>query len=630
MTGAKVFSKLDANSGFWQIPLAAESKPLTTFITPFGRYYFNKLPFGISSAPEHFQKRMSRILEGLEGVLCLIDDVLIFGKDQKMDRIKAAGVTLNRNKCEFGKSQLKFLGHVIDQDDVRADPEKTSAIREMKAPTNVSELRRLMGMANQLGKFSCQLAEISQPLRLLLSKKNAWIWGEAQETAFTKLKEELSRPAVLALYDPQASTKVSADASSYGLGAVLLQEKNAAWKPIAYASRSMTETEQRYAQIEKEALATTWACEKFSSYILGMKFHIETDHKPLVPLLGTKDLDRLPPRVLRFRLRLARFQYSISHVPGKHLYTADALSRAPTGPTTSDDRLQEEAESVVELCITQLPASNGTVEDYWKAQVADPVCLTVIKYCQQEWPDQYNIASEIKPYWKVRGNLTVAKDSLLMYDRRIAVAKSMQRQTLEKIHTGHQGIERCRLRAKSSVWWPGISQTIANMVQQCSACAKHRTSRSEPMIPTSLPDFPWQKVSSHLFQLKGAQYLLVVDYFSRYPEVVKLRSTTSHTVIEALKGIFARHGIPERVFSDNGPQCASSEFSNFARAYKFQHAMKGGRRPLRSGAPRNIRANCAPVGMFLDSPSPTWTKGGGVRHATPVVNPFVYVIHKTE
>ena len=128
------------------------------------------------------------------------------------------------------------------------------------------------------------------------------------------------------------------------------------------------------------------------------------------------------------------------------------------------------------------PAMHGTVEDYRKAQVADPVCLTVMKYCQQEWPDQHNIASEIKPYWKVRGNLTVTKDSLLMYDRRIVVAKSMQRQTLEKIHTGHQGIERCRLQAKSSVWWAGISQTIANVVQQCSACAKHRTSRSEPMI----------------------------------------------------------------------------------------------------------------------------------------------------
>ena len=580
LTGAKIFSKLDANSGFWQIPLAPESKPLTTFITPFGRFCFNKLPFGISSAPEHFQKRMSNILAGLEGVLCLIDDVLIYGKDTEehderllavLERIKAAGVTLNRNKCEFRKTQLKFLGHIIDQDGVRPDPEKTSAIREMKAPSNIPELRRLMGMANQLGKFSCKLAEISQPLRVLLSKKNAWTWGEAQETAFTKLKEELSQPTVLALYDPQAPTKVSADASSYGLGAVLLQEKNSTWKPIAYASRAMTETEQRYAQIEKEALATTWACEKFSSYILGMKVHIETDHKSLVPLLGTKDLDRLPPRVLRFRLRLARFQYSISHVPGKDLYTADTLSRAPGGMTANDGRLQDEAEDLLELCIAHLPASNTTVEEYKREQTADPICSTVIKYCQREWPDKNKVASELKPYWKVRGNLTVTKGSLLMYDRRIVVPKALQRQTLQKIHTGHQGIQRCRLRAQSSVWWPGISQIIANMVQQCNTCAKHRSPRCEPMIPTPLPDYPWQMVSSDLFQLNGAHYLLVVDYFSRYPEAIKLRSTTSQHVIEALKNIFAHHGIPETVFSDNGPQYASREFVAFAKAYNFDH-----------------------------------------------------------
>ena len=164
---------------------------------------------------------------------------------------------------------------------------QTKAIREMEPPTTVSELHRFLGIVNQLGKFAPQLAHLTQPLRGLLSKGATWLWGPDQSQSFSQVKEELSKPTTLALYDVNTPTKLLADASSYGLGAVLLQEADKQWRPIAYASCSMSETEQRYAQIEKEALAITWACEKFSDYILGKPIQIETDHKPLVPLLQT-------------------------------------------------------------------------------------------------------------------------------------------------------------------------------------------------------------------------------------------------------------------------------------------------------------------------------------------------------
>ena len=274
LTGAAVFSKLDAN---WQIPLSDESKLLTTFVTPFGRYTFNKLPFGISSAPELFQKRMSKILEGPDGVVCLMDDVLVFGKDQKehdlrlrkvLEQVEATKVTLNSMKCEFTKATVKFLGHLIDRHSIQADPDKLRAICQMEAPHSVSNLRRFLGMVNQLGNF-LHVSPTSLNHYKSCSAPSKHGYEGQNKTAFKQVKDELVKPTILALYDPNATIKVSADASLFGLGAVLLQESWEGWKPVAYASRSMSETEQCYAQIKKEALAITWACSKFSDYILG-------------------------------------------------------------------------------------------------------------------------------------------------------------------------------------------------------------------------------------------------------------------------------------------------------------------------------------------------------------------------
>ena len=235
----------------------------------------------------------------------------------------------------------------------------------MKPPTSISELRRFMGMVNQFSKFSPNLAQLTQPLRELLSKNQAWVWGPSQNEAFALIKDELSKPTILTIYDPGATTKVSADVSSFGLGAVLLQQFGLHWKPVAYASCSLSTTEQRYAQIEKEALAITWGCEKFSDNLVGKQFQVETDHKPLVPLLGQKHLDTLPPRILRFCLRLDRFSYSIKHVPGKEMYTADTLSRAPASTDTSPDSAEKQdlAELAMTAAVSHLPASKSD----WKS-----------------------------------------------------------------------------------------------------------------------------------------------------------------------------------------------------------------------------------------------------------------------
>ena len=368
------------------------------------------------------------------------------------------------------------------------------------------------------------------------------------------------------------------------MGAVLLQKTDGLWRPVAFASRSMSETERRYAQIKKEALAATWACEKFSDFILGKNISLETDHKPLIPLLGNKNLDQLPPRILRFRLRLDRFSFDIQHVPGKELYTADTLSRAPVQCKISVDsvELQELAELCVAHVISHLPAGSKRIDSYREAQSKDVICKQVMTYCRTGWPHLKDLDQSFKPYWEFHSELTIC-DGLLMRGPRVVIPEVLQKEILHKLHGGHQGITRCRSRAQISVWWPGLTQQLKDFIQQCPECARDYRPNKEPLIPSTLPDYPWQQVAADLFQLKGSEYLVIVDYFSRYPEVHKLTTTTSQSIINSLKTAFARHGIPETLRTDNGPQFSSQEFAEFAKQYDFTHTTSSPHFPASNG-----------------------------------------------
>ena len=271
--------------------------------------------------------------------------------------------------------------------------------------------------------------------------------------------------------------------------------------------------------------------------------------------------------------------------------TADTLSRAPLPTCDSDvpDTLNEEAEALMEITVTQLPASKDRLNDYRRAQALDPICSMTIEYCLKEWPDARSVTTEIKPYWNARGELTVYKD-LLLHRSCIVVPKCLQHITIAKIHEGHQGILRCQTRARSSVWWPRIQHDISNMIKQCPTCVKKSTPPKEPLIPTELPLYPWQKIATDLFVLKSVNYLVVVDYFSRYPEVVKLPSISSSNVIRALKSMLAQHGIPETIISDNGPQYSSQEFAEFAKMYNFEHTTSSPYFPQSNGmAERTVK-----------------------------------------
>ena len=276
---AKVFTVLDAREGFWHVKLDHESSLLTTFWTPFGRYRWLRMPFGISSAPEEFQRCQHEVLEGLSGTEAIIDDILVYGcgdtteeaiidHDRKLrdllERARSVGLKFNKDKLKLRQSEVKYMGQILTADGMRPDPEKVKAIVNMPRPTDVKAVQRFIGLATYLSKYLPHLSEACEPLRRLTDKDAVFAWQSQQENAFNAVKQLVSTEPVLRYYDVTEEVTIQCDASEVGLGATLLQKG----QPVAFASRALSQTEQRYAQIEKECLAIVFACEHFDQYYL--------------------------------------------------------------------------------------------------------------------------------------------------------------------------------------------------------------------------------------------------------------------------------------------------------------------------------------------------------------------------
>jgi hypothetical protein len=436
-------------------------------------------------------------------------------------------------------------------------------------------------MVNQMAKFIPGLANINAPMRELLKESREWFWDAPQEEAFQKIKKVLMSAETMSHYDPKLQTVVSTDASNVGIGATLFQiQKDGTRRPVMYASRSLNDTEKAYAAIEKEALGTVWACERFDQFIRGMKFTVETDHRPLVPLMTSKDLDQVPARILRMRLRMMRYSPSFTHVEGRSHHLADALSRAPVeGPGESDERFVD----LIEESVTQTFPINNLITQLKQAQANDEICKEVKRCCLEGWPAYKSDAFlPLHPYWETQAHLTVVED-LLMYDNRIVIPSSERLKMLDRIHQAHQGITKCRMRARKSVWWPRMSTEIREMIQNCKVCRVNTENPIEPLCPSTLPERPWERLGADLFEFQKKHYLLLVDYYSRWIEVRQLKSLSSAATIEALKSIFATHGICDLMVSDNGPQFASAEFLQFTRDYCFTHVTSSPLYPKANG-----------------------------------------------
>ena len=359
MPNAKFFSKLDATQGYWQVQLDDESATKCTFNTPFGRYRFHRLPFGISSAPEVFQRIMSQIFDGNEGIEVIVDDLLIWGETreqhderlkQALERAREAGVKLNKDKCEIGLQQVTYIGHTLSSNGLKPDVNKVEAIKTMDTPTDKAAVQRFLGMATYLSKFIPNFSQLAAPLRMLLEKNTAWHWDVQQQNSFERLKQTITNAPVLKYYDVNKHVTIQVDASPDGLGAVLLQDE----RPVAYASRSLTQTQRNYAQIEKEMLAITFGCERFHDYIFRKKsVTVHTDHKPL-EFIFKKPLYHAPLRLQRMILRTQKYSINVQYKPGKELLIADTLSRACQQSNSINELTRDFEVNVIDL----LPSTN--------------------------------------------------------------------------------------------------------------------------------------------------------------------------------------------------------------------------------------------------------------------------------
>ncbi|CAC5397235.1 unnamed protein product [Mytilus coruscus] len=344
MNSSKVFSKLDVTWAYHQIELKPESREITTFVTHKGLFRYKRLMFGISCAPELYKNIMQQVLQGCEGVHNIMDDIIVHASNQVEHNkclenvvrvLQDKGITLNNDKCEFNMSKVVFMGHVLSGRGIGPADVKVKAVVEAREPRTSAEVRSFLGLVNYSARFISDLATISAPLRALTRKDATFTWGKDEQRSFDELKRRLANAETLGYYEKSALTKVIADDSPVGLGAVLIQEQNGELRIISYASRSLSDTERRYSQTEKEALALVWACERFHVYIYGSQFELLTDHKPLECIYSTKS--KVCARIERWVLRKQPHTYTVRYIPGpKNI--ADSLSRLIKEGKTSDNR----------------------------------------------------------------------------------------------------------------------------------------------------------------------------------------------------------------------------------------------------------------------------------------------------
>ncbi|VEN53148.1 unnamed protein product [Callosobruchus maculatus] len=432
-------------------------------------------------------------------------------------------------------------------------------------------------MAKYLSKFVPNMSKITAPLRELTRQNVCFDWVDEHETSFTQLKHLLTQAPVLSYFDPSKSIEIETDSSKDGLGACLLQDGH----PIAFASRSLNTTEQKYAQIEKEMLAIVFAVQKFHFFIYGLKnVRINSDHKPL-EVIFKKDLASISPRLQRMRLRLLNYDLCVVYKPGKYLYIADTLSRAFL--CEKGQKSDREFNFAVHSVIKNIPMSDERKTQFRNETKNDPQLQVIADYCVNGWPNNKHTLCEFaKHFFKIKDSLTFA-DGLLLFCDKVVVPYSLRHEMLKLLHEGHIGIEKSKARARQVFYWPGLNEDIETFNKKCKICESNaRRQQKESLMLYPIAERPWERLGLDIFSYGDKCYLVIFDSFSNWLEVSRLKDKSSSSIIKALKKVFCVFGSPDMISCDNVP-FNSLYFREFAKEWNFKILFRSPNYPRSNG-----------------------------------------------
>ena len=493
-------SVVDANKEFFQIPLDEESKLLTAMSTPYGVYISNVLAMGLSLASDVFEVTIRDITKDLKGVINIADDILIYGNTVEehdrnllalLDRALEVNLTLNPKKFKFKCTSVPFFFNILTDNGIKPDPTKVESIKNWPIPQNVKDLQSFLGAVNFLGKFIQGLSSLRSSLQGLIKKDAEYVWTATHTTAFNTIKEAIYQETLLAYYDKDKPVFIEVDASGQGLGTVVLQgniledelesssETEGRFlsfrnrlRPIVFASKSLSDAETRYSNIERELLGVVWAVEHFHHYTFANKINIISDHKPLQPLFSGKSLVSCSPRTARLLLKIMDKDIRFFYQNGPTMHISDALSRLPIHNTKigNQQEIQGLKVSISEVSPVQSNVSFNQLREHTSR---DLVLQQLVEYVMKGWPKmQKDCIEQLRPYHTFKEEISTI-DGLLFKGQRLIVPSALRSKVLQVLHRSHMDITKTLDRARSTFFWLGISKDIENVIGNCEVCHKY-------------------------------------------------------------------------------------------------------------------------------------------------------------